>query len=76
MTLLPVLVLVGWAVSKEIQLGEDVSFMVFTILAALMVCQVTRIGRSDWLQGFYLVVLYILIALYYALLPSLPNSLM
>lgn len=73
MILLPVLILLGWAVGKEVDLGVDVSFIIFTFLGTLLVCHVTRLGRSDWLQGFYLAFFYILIALYYALLPSKPG---
>lgn len=69
MVLLPLLMLIGWGIGREISLGVDASLAFFLILAALLVCQVTRLGKSDWLQGALLVGLYALIAVYYALLP-------
>ncbi|CAL5223212.1 g5688 [Coccomyxa viridis] len=73
MVVLPVLVLTGWAAGREVELGMEVSFILITVLATLVVCHVTRLGRLDWLQGAYLISFYVLIATYYALLPHKPE---
>ena len=73
MVVLPVLVLTGWAAGRKVELGMEVSFILITVLATLVVCHVTRLGRLDWLQGAYLISFYVLIATYYALLPHKPE---
>lgn len=75
MLVLPVLLLVGWVSGHELSVGADLNLAIFTLLAAGLVCQVTRLGKSDWVQGLLLLSLYVVIALYYALLPTAPNDL-
>ncbi|BDA49074.1 Vacuolar calcium ion transporter [Coccomyxa sp. Obi] len=65
----PILVLAGWAASKPVTVEVDVSLALYLTFAAILVCQLTHLGRSDWLQGLLLLGVYAQFIAFVALLP-------
>jgi Ca2+:H+ antiporter len=68
--MLPVLVLVGWGAGRPFTMELDLSLMLTLSFAAVLVAVLTKDGRSDYLQGALLLVLYCAVAVCYGLLPA------
>ncbi|KAK9829782.1 hypothetical protein WJX72_007883 [[Myrmecia] bisecta] len=60
---LPVVVLVGWAIGKDFTLDIDAFLILMLTLAVIHAYFVSSDGNSNWLMGLQLVGTYILIAL-------------
>ncbi|EON96626.1 putative ca2+ h+ antiporter protein [Phaeoacremonium minimum UCRPA7] len=58
----PLVVIVGWGLQKEMGLDFEIFNMVVLILAIVTVGQFLRDGKSNYLEGFLCVIVYIAIA--------------
>lgn len=58
----PLVVIVGWGLHKEMGLDFEIFNMVVLILAIVTVGQFLRDGKSNYLEGFLCVIVYIAIA--------------
>lgn len=58
----PLVVIVGWGLQKEMGLDFEIFNMVVLILAIITVGQFLRDGKSNYLEGFLCVIVYIAIA--------------
>lgn len=68
----PVIILVGWALGKEMSLNFEVFDAAMLILAVIVVSNFLKDGKSDYLEGMLSVFVYLLIAVsaYYYPNPS------
>jgi Ca2+:H+ antiporter len=58
----PVIILVGWALGKEMSLNFEVFDAAMLILAVIVVSSFLKDGKSDYLEGMLSVFVYLLIA--------------
>jgi len=58
----PVIILVGWALGKEMSLNFEVFDAAMLILAVIVVGSFLKDGKSDWLEGLLGVFVYLLVA--------------
>ncbi|KAF4964311.1 hypothetical protein FSARC_7756 [Fusarium sarcochroum] len=59
----PLVVLVGWAIGKPMDLNFEIFMIVLLVLSILVVGNFLRDGESNWLEGALLVVTYAIIAI-------------
>ncbi|KAF4958781.1 hypothetical protein FGADI_2125 [Fusarium gaditjirri] len=59
----PLVVLVGWAIGKPMDLNFEIFMIVLLVLSILVVGNFLRDGESNWLEGALLVVIYGIIAI-------------
>ncbi|KAF5669678.1 Ca2+:H+ antiporter [Fusarium circinatum] len=59
----PLVVLVGWAIGKPMDLNFEIFMIVLLVLSILVVGNFLRDGKSNWLEGALLVVIYAIIAI-------------
>ncbi|KAF5981488.1 Ca2+:H+ antiporter [Fusarium bulbicola] len=59
----PLVVLVGWAIGKPMDLNFEIFMIVLLVLSILVVGNFLRDGESNWLEGALLVVIYAIIAI-------------
>jgi len=60
---LPFMVVLAWGLDKPLTLNFDVFETVIVALAIIVVSYAIADGRTNWLEGFVLMVLYIIIAI-------------
>ena len=58
----PLVILVGWALGKEMSLNFEVFDAAMLILAVIVVSSFLKDGKSDYLEGMLGVLVYLLIA--------------
>ncbi|TQN69554.1 Vacuolar cation/proton exchanger 2 [Colletotrichum shisoi] len=59
----PLVVLVGWALGKPMDLNFEIFMIALLVLSILVVGNFLRDGESNWLEGALLVVVYAIIAI-------------
>ncbi|KFA75824.1 hypothetical protein S40288_01949 [Stachybotrys chartarum IBT 40288] len=59
----PFIVLVGWAISKPLDLNFEIFMIALLVLSILVVGNFLRDGESNWLEGALLVIIYAIIAI-------------
>ncbi|KAF6831446.1 vacuolar calcium ion transporter (calcium/proton exchanger) [Colletotrichum plurivorum] len=59
----PLVVLVGWALGKPMDLNFEIFMIGLLVLSILVVGNFLRDGESNWLEGALLVVVYVIIAI-------------
>ncbi|KAL0929688.1 vacuolar calcium ion transporter (calcium/proton exchanger) [Colletotrichum truncatum] len=59
----PLVVLVGWAIGKPMDLNFEIFMIALLVLSILVVGNFLRDGESNWLEGALLVVVYVIIAI-------------
>ncbi|KAF9869697.1 calcium/proton exchanger [Colletotrichum karsti] len=59
----PLVVLVGWALGKPMDLNFEIFMIGLLVLSILVVGNFLRDGESNWLEGALLVVIYVIIAI-------------
>ncbi|KAK1997583.1 calcium/proton exchanger [Colletotrichum falcatum] len=59
----PLVVLVGWALGKPMDLNFEIFMIVLLVLSIIVVGNFLRDGESNWLEGALLVVVYAIIAI-------------
>ncbi|KAK2036635.1 hypothetical protein LZ31DRAFT_571286 [Colletotrichum somersetense] len=59
----PLVVLVGWALGKPVDLNFEIFMIVLLVLFIIVVGNFLRDGESNWLEGVLLVVVYSIIAI-------------
>ncbi|KAF5657129.1 Ca2+:H+ antiporter [Fusarium heterosporum] len=59
----PLVVLVGWAIGKPMDLNFEIFMIVLLVLSILVVGNFLRDGESNWLEGALLVIIYGIIAI-------------
>ncbi|KAJ0281018.1 hypothetical protein Brms1b_008251 [Colletotrichum noveboracense] len=59
----PLVVLVGWALGKPMDLNFEIFMIGLLVLSILVVGNFLRDGESNWLEGTLLVVVYVIIAI-------------
>ncbi|RYC81473.1 hypothetical protein BFJ63_vAg15633 [Fusarium oxysporum f. sp. narcissi] len=59
----PLVVLVGWAIGKPMDLNFEIFMIALLVLSILVVGNFLRDGESNWLEGSLLVVIYAIIAI-------------
>ncbi|ORY60002.1 uncharacterized protein BCR38DRAFT_526581 [Pseudomassariella vexata] len=59
----PLVVLVGWALGKPMDLNFEIFMVALLVLSILVVGNFLRDGDSNWLEGALLVVVYVIIAI-------------
>lgn len=72
----PLVILVGWALGKEMSLNFEVFDAAMLILAVIVVSNFLKDGKSDYLEGMLSVFVYLLIAVaaYYYPNPSVHGQ--
>lgn len=60
---IPILVLVAWPLGRELTLQFDINETISLFVAIILSNLLLQDGKSNWLEGFLLVALYIVIAL-------------
>ncbi|PGH01197.1 calcium/proton exchanger [Blastomyces parvus] len=58
----PLVVIVGWGLGKDLDLNFEIFMMVMLVLSILVVGNFLRDGKSNYLEGALLVLVYIIIA--------------
>lgn len=71
---IPVVVLVGWAIGKPFILDFDPFLSLMLLLAVIQAFFVSSSGQSSWIHGVQLIAVYLLIALLYAYLDTPESS--
>ncbi|KAF4119900.1 Ca2+:H+ antiporter, partial [Geosmithia morbida] len=59
----PLVVLVGWALGKPMDLNFEIFMIVLLVLSIIVVGNFLRDGESNWLEGALLVVIYAIVAI-------------
>jgi len=59
----PLVVIVGWALGKPMDLNFEIFMIALLVLSILVVGNFLRDGESNWLEGALLVIVYIIIAI-------------
>ncbi|KAH8175049.1 sodium/calcium exchanger protein [Sarocladium implicatum] len=59
----PLIVIIGWALGKPMDLNFEIFMVALLVLSILVVGNFLRDGESNWLEGALLVVIYIIIAI-------------
>ncbi|KAK4445463.1 Sodium/calcium exchanger protein-domain-containing protein [Podospora aff. communis PSN243] len=59
----PLVVLVGWALGKPMDLNFEIFMIGLLVLSILVVGNFLRDGESNWLEGALLVIVYVIIAI-------------
>ncbi|KAG7007454.1 vacuolar calcium ion transporter [Physcia stellaris] len=59
----PLVVLVGWALGKPMDLNFEIFMIVLVVLGIIVVGNFLRDGESNWLEGALLVIVYVIIAI-------------
>ncbi|KAF7563371.1 hypothetical protein G7046_g709 [Stylonectria norvegica] len=59
----PLVVIVGWAIGKPMDLNFEIFMVVLLVLSILVVGNFLRDGESNWLEGGLLVIVYVIIAI-------------
>ncbi|GJC84527.1 vacuolar cation/proton exchanger 2 [Colletotrichum liriopes] len=59
----PLVVLVGWALGKPMDLNFEIFMIALLVLSILVVGNFLRDGESNWLEGALLVIVYAIIAI-------------
>ena len=70
----PVIILVGWALGKEMSLNFEVFDAAMLILAVIVVSSFLKDGKSDYLEGMLSVFVYLLIAVSAYYYPNLSHG--
>lgn len=70
----PLVVIIGWGMNKDMGLDFDVFNMTVLILAILTVGNFLRDQKSNYLEGFLCVIVYIIIAAAAFYNPTLPET--
>jgi len=58
----PLIILIGWALGKEMSLNFEVFDAAMLILAVIVVSSFLKDGKSDYLEGMLGVLVYLLVA--------------
>jgi Ca2+:H+ antiporter len=58
----PLVVLIGWGLKKEMDLNFEIFMIVLLVLSILVVGNFLRDGKSNYLEGGLLVLVYIIVA--------------
>jgi len=67
---LPVLVLLGWAIGQPLSLEFDVLETITLFVSIVIVTQAISDGKSNWLEGLVLIMVYFVIALVFFFYPG------
>ncbi|KAM5344470.1 hypothetical protein ACJ41O_013006 [Fusarium nematophilum] len=59
----PLVVIIGWALGKPMDLNFEIFMIALLVLSILVVGNFLRDGESNWLEGALLVVVYVIIAI-------------
>ncbi|KAG7143252.1 Vacuolar calcium ion transporter like protein [Verticillium longisporum] len=59
----PLVVIVGWALGKPMDLNFEIFMIALLVLSILVVGNFLRDGESNWLEGALLVIVYVIIAI-------------
>ncbi|KAF7547910.1 hypothetical protein G7Z17_g7397 [Cylindrodendrum hubeiense] len=59
----PLVVLIGWAIGKPMDLNFEIFMIALLLLSILVVGNFLRDGESNWLEGALLVIVYVIIAI-------------
>jgi len=73
----PLVVVVGWGLGKPMDLNFEIFMSVLLILSILVVGNFLRDGKSDYLEGALLVIVYVIIAItmwYYPNLDAITEA--
>lgn len=70
----PIVVIVGWGLNRNMDLDFEMFDAVVLILAILVVGNFLRDGRSNYLEGFLCVIVYIMIAVSAFYYPNPPSN--
>jgi len=69
----PVLVLVGWITSRPLTLDFNTLEICVLACAVLIVNYLVADGKANWLEGYMLIVSYLIIAVAFFYLPNVPE---
>ncbi|CAG8462163.1 11854_t:CDS:2 [Racocetra persica] len=69
----PVLVLGGWATSRPLTLDFNVLEICVLACAVLIVNYLVADGKANWLEGYMLIMSYVMIAVAFFYLPDIPD---
>jgi Ca2+:H+ antiporter len=70
----PIVVIVGWGLDRKMDLNFEIFDAVVLVLAVLVVGNFLRDGKSNYLEGFLCVVVYIMIAVSAFYYPNPPKE--
>ncbi|KAM0749515.1 calcium/proton exchanger [Meredithblackwellia eburnea MCA 4105] len=73
---IPLLIILGWIIGQPLTLFFDVLETIILFVSILAVQYAISDGRTNWLEGFVLMVLYVLIAVVIWYYPGMPDSTM
>lgn len=59
----PLVVLIGWAIGKPLDLNFEIFMICLLVLSIIVVGNFLRDGESNWLEGALLVIVYVIIAI-------------
>ncbi|KAL6857446.1 hypothetical protein ACO1O0_004881 [Amphichorda felina] len=59
----PLVVIIGWALGKPMDLNFEIFMICLLVLSILVVGSFLRDGESNWLEGALLVIVYVIIAI-------------
>ncbi|CZT14893.1 related to vacuolar Ca2+/H+ antiporter [Ramularia collo-cygni] len=59
----PLIVLIGWAIGKPIDLNFEIFMILLLVMSILVVGNLLRDGETNWLEGGLLLIVYIIIAI-------------
>ncbi|KAK5997667.1 Vacuolar cation/proton exchanger 5 [Cladobotryum mycophilum] len=59
----PLVVIVGWAMGKPMDLNFEIFMVALLVLSILVVGNFLRDGESNWLEGALLVIVYVIVAI-------------
>ncbi|CAG8663388.1 21632_t:CDS:2 [Dentiscutata erythropus] len=69
----PLLVLIGWMTSRPLTLDFNVLEVSVLACAVLIVNYLVADGKANWLEGYMLIMSYIMIAVAFFYLPNIPD---
>ncbi|CAG8559899.1 47_t:CDS:2 [Dentiscutata heterogama] len=69
----PLLVLIGWMTSRPLTLDFNVLEICVLACAVLIVNYLVADGKANWLEGYMLIMSYIMIAVAFFYLPNIPD---
>ncbi len=70
----PILVILSWVIGKPMDLVLNNPLEIVTLIGAVLIGNsVTRDGETNWLEGFMLLGVYVILALAFFFLPNAPS---
>lgn len=71
----PLMVIIGWGINVDMSLFFNIYETAILLIAVIMVNYLIMDGESNWLEGFMLVAIYVVIAISFYYYPDETSSL-